>query len=45
MKDYKARDRKRRKARYGMRVSGRSIITIQQNLARKRKKAKRNEGV
>jgi len=32
------RDRKRNKARYGMRVSGRSIISIQQALAEKRHK-------
>jgi len=35
------RDKKHHKARYGMRVSGRSIITIQQNLAYRRKKSKK----
>jgi len=34
------RDKKRNKARYGMRVSGRSIISIQQALAEKRRKKK-----
>ena len=35
------RDKKHHKARYGMRVSGRSTITIQQALAYKRKKRKK----
>jgi len=43
-KNYKARDKKRNKARYGMRVSGRSIISIQQALAQKRKAAKKSGG-
>ena len=34
------REKKRNKARYGMRVSGRSIISIQQALAEKRRKKK-----
>ena len=34
------RDKKHHKARYGMRVSGRSTIVIQQALAHRRKKRK-----
>ena len=37
------RDRKRKKARHGMRVTGRSIITIQQALAERRRKEKEEE--
>jgi hypothetical protein len=37
------RDKKRKKARYGMRVSGRSIISIQQALAAKRRRKKGKE--
>jgi len=43
MKRWERRDKKRNKARYGMRVSGRSIITIQKALAEKRRKIKRGK--
>jgi len=37
------RDKKRNKARHGMRVSGRSIINVQLALQEKRRKAKEKE--
>ena len=37
------RDKKRNKARYGMRVSGRSMIGVQLALQEKRRKAKEKE--
>ena len=38
---WEARDKKRNKARYGMRVSGKSIIAIQKALAERRRNKKR----
>lgn len=40
-KNWKARDRKRRKARYGMRVDGKSTKKVHLDLAWKRKQRKK----